>query len=321
MGKTSNSLRGKALSIMRSSIRACDPFGAIGKQVKLKGARLTIDGRAHDLDRVRRILLIGAGKASARMAQALESILEERIDSGLVITKTCHRAPLGGKIELAEGGHPLPDTGGKRATERIVKLLSGTTADDLVIFLLSGGASALLVSPVPGITLKETIKLTKELLRCGADIKEMNALRKHISQVKGGRLAEVAQPARVLSLILSDVIGDRLDSIGSGPTAPDRTTFGDCLKIVEKYRLKNRIPASIYRHLKRGAQGKIKETPKPGDPIFRRVKNVIIGSNRMALEAAKKRAEELGFNTFVFPRPVAGDTTRAAPRHGQLLKD
>jgi hydroxypyruvate reductase len=157
-------------------------------------------------------------------------------------------------------------------------------------------------------------------LRCGADIKEMNALRKHISQVKGGRLAEVAQPARVVSLILSDVIGDRLDSIGSGPTAPDRTTFGDCLKIVQKYRLKNRIPASIYRHLKRGAQGKIKETPKPGDPIFRRVKNVVIGSNRMALEAAKKRAEELGFNVFVFPRPVAGDTTGAAQMHVQLLK-
>ncbi len=320
MDNTTRSLRKKALSILRSSIKACDPLYGIRNQVKVRGGNLCVERSAYDLESIQRIFVVGAGKASGRMAQALEHVLGERIDSGIVITKTCHRVPLSKKIELVEGGHPLPDINGKRGAEKIIRLLSRTTPDDLVIFLLSGGASALLVSPVPGISLKDKIKLTDELLKCGADIKEMNAIRKHISQVKGGRLAEKARPARVLTLILSDVIGDRLDSIGSGPTAPDRTTFADCLKIVQKYKLKGKIPRPIFRHLKKGAEGKTGETPKPGDPIFRRVKNVIIGSNRIALEAARKKAEELGLDTYVLPRPVAGDTTAAARRHVRLIR-
>lgn len=319
MLKTFKALRRNALSILRFSIKACDPFYAIKKRIKLKSGKLWVDGFSYDLRSIQRIFIIGAGKASARMAQALEEILGEKISSGIVITKKGYGVLLK-KVELVEGGHPLPDRYGWQATREILRLLSRTNRDDLVIFLLSGGGSALLVSPIPGISLRDKIKLTDQLLRCGADIKEINAIRKHISQVKGGKLAEKAQPARVLSLILSDVIGDRLDSIASGPTAPDGTTFSDCLKIIAKYKLRNEIPPSIYSHLKKGAQGEIEETPKPGDRIFKRVKNVIIGSNRMALEAAKKRAEDLGFNVLTLPRPVAGDTTRAARRHVNLVK-
>jgi len=315
------SLRRDALSILRYSIRACDPLHAIRRRVRLKRGKLRADSKSYDLGSFQRILVTGAGKASARMAQALELILGDRITSGILVTKTGHVLPLQSDIELVEGAHPLPDKEGLKGAGRIVKLLSKTDADDLVVLLLSGGGSALLVSPVPGTSLSDKIKLTDALLRCGADIKEINTIRKHISRVKGGRLAQLAQPASVLTLALSDVVGDRLDSIASGPTAPDRTTFSDCMRIIKKYSLKDRIPKSIYSHLERGASGKIKETPKPGDPIFKKVMNVIVGSNRIALEAAEEKAKGLGFNTYVLPRPVAGDTTRAAKRHVRLVKD
>jgi glycerate 2-kinase len=253
------------------------------------------------------------------MARTLEKILKERIYSGMVITKKGYRIPLN-KIELREGGHPLPDQDGLKATQKIIKLLSQTTKDDLVILLLSGGGSSLLISPVPGINLKDKIKLTDQLLKCGADIKEINAIRKHISTVKGGRLAQLAQPASVLALILSDVIGDRIDSIASGPAAPDRTTFADCMKIIRKYNLEDKIPSAIFRHLKSGAEGKVAETPKPGNPVFKKVRNVIIGSNRIALQAAKKKSDDLGYNTLVLPKPVAGDTTKAALNHVYLVR-
>lgn len=274
---------------------------------------------SYDIKPPRKVLLIGAGKASGRMVQIVEKILNYET-SGIVITKKSHRVPLCSDIDLVEGGHPLPDKEGWQGTKRIVKLLSGTSKNDLIILLLSGGGSALLVSPIPGISLRDKVKLTDQLLRCGADIKEINTIRKHISQVKGGRLAEKAQPAKVLSLILSDVIGDKIEFIGSGPTAPDSTTFSDCLKIIAKYKQRNKIPPSIYSHLTKGAERKIEETPKPGDPIFKNVRNVIIGSNRIALEAAEKKAKDLGYNTFVLPRLVAGDTTKAAKRHIDLVK-
>lgn len=315
------SLRRDALSILRSSIKACDPLRAVKRSLRVGRGKLWVDDSSYDLKLFKRVFVIGAGKASARMARATEEILGDRISCGVIVTKRGHRLPLRTEIELLEGSHPLPDEQGLKGTRRIVKLLSRTAADDLVILLLSGGGSALLVSPVRGISLRDKIRLTDALLRCGADIKEINTMRKHISQVKGGRLAELAQPSSVLTLILSDVIGDRLDSIASGPTAPDETTFSDSMRIINKYKLGNKIPSSIYSHLKKGTRGKTEETPKPGDPIFRKVKNVIIGSNRMALAAAEKKAKDLGFNTYVLPRPVAGDTTRAAGRHVRLVKD
>jgi glycerate 2-kinase len=319
-GRPARSLRREGLSILRSSIKACDPFHAIRERVGRRRGKLWVDAKPYDLGLFKQVFVTGAGKASARMAQAMERILGDRITSGIVVTKTCHTLPLFSGIDLVEGRHPLPDEVGVEGTDRIASLLSRTTAEDLVVVLLSGGGSALLVSPVPGVSLEDKIELTDALLKCGANIKEINAIRKHISRVKGGRLAEAAQPSAVLTLILSDVIGDRLDSIASGPTAPDKTTFSDCMKIIKKYRLQDRIPKSIYSHLERGEKGRVEETPKPGDPIFKRVRNVIIGSNLTALEAAERKARELGFNTYVLPRPVAGNTTRAAKRHVKLVK-
>jgi glycerate 2-kinase len=312
-------LRSSAKSIFRFALKAVDPSQAIRKQVKLTGDDLWIKGYRWSLRGINRVLVIGAGKASAAMAQAIEGILGSRIHEGVVVTKHGYVAPLK-RIELVEGGHPLPDLDGIRGTRRISKLISSLDQNDLVICLMSGGGSALLISPGQGISLKDKKELTDQLLRCGANIKEMNAIRKHISQVKGGRLAQLAHPAHVITLILSDVIGSRLDSIASGPTAPDTTNFSDCLNIIQKYELRDRIPRSILDHLKKGAQGKIKETPKPGSPIFKRVKNLIIGSNSLALEAARQKAEELGFNSAILPRPVSGDTTKAAIRHAHFAR-
>jgi len=312
-------LRASAKSIFRFSLKAADPFYAIKKQVKLVEDNLWVGRSQHRLKDIKRILVIGAGKASAPMALALEKILGHRIHKGLVVTKYGYVAPLT-KIQLVEGGHPLPDRGGIKGTERILRLISNLDQNDLVICLISGGGSALLVSPSPGISLKDIKELTDQLLRCGANIHEINTIRKHISQVKGGRLAQLAHPAHVITLILSDVIGSKIDTIASGPTAPDSTTFSDCLKITQKYKLKDKIPPSIHDRLKKGAQGKIEETPKPGNPIFKKVRNFIIGSNFLALEAAKQRAEALGLNTTILSRPVYGDTRRAAVRHANLAK-
>jgi glycerate 2-kinase len=312
-------LRSSAKNVFRFALKAVDPFHAIRKRLRLDGDNLWVGGSLYRLKDIKRILVVGAGKASAPMAQAVEKILGSRIHKGVVVTKHGYVAPLK-RIQLVEGGHPLPDSEGIKGTRRIVRLISNLDQDDLVICLISGGGSALLVSPSPAISLKDIKELTDQLLRCGADIKEINTIRKHISQVKGGRLAQLAHPAHVLTLILSDVIGSKLDSIASGPTAPDTTTFSDCLKIIQKYKLRDRIPSSILDRLKKGAQGKVEETPKPGSPIFKRVKNFIIGSNPLALEAARQKAEGLGFKAAILSRPVSGDTTRAAVKHARFAK-
>jgi glycerate 2-kinase len=312
-------LRASAKKIFLFSLKAVDPFHAIKEQVKLVEDTLWVKRSRYPLKDINRILVIGAGKASARMALAMETILGPRIHKGIVMTKKGYVAPLK-RIELVEGGHPFPDQRSMEGTKRIQKLMSNLDENDLIICLISGGGSALLVSPTPGISLKDKKELTDQLLRCGANIKEINTLRKHISQVKGGRLAQIAYPAHVITLILSDVLGDKIDSIASRPTAPDTTTFSDCLNIIQKYKLKDKIPSSIYDHLKKGAQGKIEETPKPGDPIFKKVRNFIIGSNLQAREAAKQKAEELGFNAVILRRSVYGDTRRAAARHANLAK-
>jgi glycerate 2-kinase len=312
-------LRSSAKKIFLFSLKAVDPFYAIKKQVRLIEDDLRVCEYLYRLREKTRIMVIGAGKASALMALAVEEILGSRIHKGIVITKRGYVVPLK-RIELVEGGHPLPDENGMEGTKRILKLISNLEQNDLVICLISGGGSSLFISPSPGISLKDKKELTEQLLRCGANIKEINTIRKHISRIKGGRMAQLAHPAQIVTLILSDVIGDKIDSIASGPTAPDTTTFSDCLKIIQKYKLKDKIPSSIYDRLKKGAKGKIEETPKRGDPIFKRVKNFIIGSNLQALEAAKQKAEDLGFNAIILSRPVSGDTTRAAVRHANFAK-
>jgi hydroxypyruvate reductase len=302
-------LRKQALSIFQAGLAAADPAGAVTRY--LERARY---------DRYRRIYVVGAGKAGASMALAAEKVLGKRIALGLINVKYEHVAKLK-RIELNECGHPVPDAQGVAGAERIAAIAQAAGADDLVLCLISGGASALAPLPAAPITLEEKQATTKLLLACGATIHEINAIRKHISKLKGGQLARLAAPAAVEALLLSDVIGDNLDVIGSGPAAPDASTFEQAGAILDKFGIRKKVPAAVRERIEQGARGEIEETPKPGDPLFARVKNTVIGSNRLALEASAKRAKELGFRTLVLSSQVEGETREVAGMHAAIAKE
>jgi hydroxypyruvate reductase len=238
----------------------------------------------------------------------------------LITTKYGYALPLK-KTEIIEAGHPIPDQKGYGGAKKICSLLKASGPKDLVIFLLSGGGSALLPFPADHIDLKEKQEMTQLLLDCGADIKEINTIRKHISQVKGGRLAKWAYPSTVIGFILSDVVGDQLDVIASGPSVPDSSTFEEAWEILEKYDLLNEISPSIQEYLQLGKEGKVEETPKPGDIVFERVYNILIGSNMMALCAAEKEASSFGLNTLLLSSSIVGETREAARFHTAILKE
>jgi glycerate 2-kinase len=313
-------LRKDARSIFLAGVDAVNPVNAVKKHLRLKDNQLTVEDIEYDLTRFENIFVIGAGKASAAMAQALEELLGERLSSGLVNTKYDHGLPLR-KIQLNESAHPVPDEAGFRGAKRIVKLLEKTGKRDLVIFLISGGGSALLPYPAEGLSLEDKQAVTRALLEVEADIHEINALRKHLSLVKGGRLARFAFPSPLISLILSDVIGDDLDSIASGPTVPDQSTFGDCLHILDKYHIRDRVPPVVVEIMEKGARGEIEESPKPGDPVFERTKNIIIGSNIQAVEAARDKAHNLGYNTLILSTFIEGETKNVARVHAAVAKE
>ena len=254
------------------------------------------------------------------MGQAAERVLGRSITAGLINVKDRHLAKLR-RIELNECGHPVPDERGVAGAERIAAMAAGAGRNDLVLCLISGGASALLPLPASPITLEEKQQMTRLLLDCGADIHELNAVRKHLSRIKGGQLARLASPARVEALMLSDVIGDDLDTIGSGPTAPDASTFAMVAEIFEKYGLTGSIPESIAGRIAGGVRGEIAETPKAGDPCFTRVHNTIVGSNRLALAAAARRARALGFRTTVLSSSIEGETREIARMHAAIASD
>ena len=275
---TTKSLRRHAVSVFRAALAAADPADAVARYLARR-----------NFDTYRNIYVIGAGKAGASMAQAAERVLGRRITTGLINVKDGHIAKLR-RIELNQCGHPVPDERGVSGSTRIAEIAAAAKRDDLVICLVSGGASALLPLPAEGITLEEKQETTRLLLACGATIHEINAVRKHISRIKGGQLARLAAPARVESLLLSDVIGDNLDVIGSGPTAPDASTFAGVCAILDRFEIRHRVPASVRDRIERGARGEIPETPKPADPIFARVRNTVVGGNRLALDAAAHAA-------------------------------
>ena len=314
-GRTKNTpagtpvLRKQALAIFRAALAAADPAKAVTDRLK----RL-------DASRYRNVYVIGAGKAGASMAQAAERVLGRRITAGLVNVKDGHVAKLR-RIELNECGHPVPDDRGVAGAERIAAIASSAQKDDLVVCLISGGGSALLPLPAAPITLEEKQSVTRLLLACGADIHEINTVRKHISRIKGGQLARLATPAAVEALLLSDVIGDDLDVIGSGPTAPDASTFADAARILEKYNIFGRVPASVRERIAQGKRGEIPETPKPHDPVFRKVRNSIVGSNRLALDRAARHARESGFHTLVLASEIQGETREIARMHAAIARE
>ena len=302
-------LRRQALAIFKAALAAADPADAVMRYL-----------RRRDFSRYRNIYVVGAGKAGASMARAAEHVLGRRIAAGSVNVKYGHVARLR-RIALNECGHPVPDERGVEGARRIAEIASRAGRDDLVLCLVSGGASALLPYPTPPVTLAEKQEVTRLLLKCGADIHEINAIRKHISGIKGGQLARLAAPAAVEALLLSDVIGDDLDVIGSGPAAPDASTFASAAAILKRYGIYDSVPQTVRERLEGGARGEIAETPKPGDPVFARVRNTVVGSNRMALNAASRRARALGFHTLVLASRIQGETREAARMHAAIARE
>ena len=258
-----------------------------------------------------RVVVVGAGKASGAMAAAAEEAWGERVAEGLVVVKDGNLVPTR-RIRLVEAGHPVPDERGAQAARDILALVKRAGADDLVLVLVSGGASALTPAPAAPITLADKQAVTRLLLAAGADINQLNAVRKHCSVFKGGQLARAAAPARVSALLLSDVIGDPPDVIGSGPTAPDASTFREALAILARFELTSSAPPSVRERLERGAAGEVSETPKPDDPIFDRVTNVVIGDNQLVVNAAAARAAALGFAPHVLTRSLHGEARDVA---------
>ena len=267
-----------------------------------------------------RLLVVGAGKASGAMAAAVEDAWGARIDVGFVVVKDGHVAPTR-CVRLAEAGHPVPDERGARAAREILAIAGDAGADDLVLVLISGGASALTPAPAPPISLADKQSLTRLLLAAGADINQLNAVRKHCSVFKGGQLARAAAPARISALLLSDVIGDPLDVIGSGPTAPDASTFAEALGILDHFALRARAPAAVRERLERGVRGEIAETPKPDDPLFARVDNQVIGNNQLVVDAARARAAALGLAPHVLTRSLSGEAREVARQLVALGRD
>jgi hydroxypyruvate reductase len=314
-----------AKSIFSQALSAVDPSKILKDRIRIQGERLSIkmeseSEKVFDLNTFDKIFLVGSGKASNAMAQAIEEIFGDRLTKGVITTKYGHLLPLK-KTKVIEAGHPIPDQKGYQGARKIQRLLKESGPKDLVVFLLSGGGSALLPFPADRIDLEEKQEVTQFLLDCGADIKEINTVRKHISMIKGGWLAKWAYPSTVIGFILSDVVGDQLDVIGSGPTVPDSSTFGEAFEILKKYNLLNEISPSIQNHLQAGKERKIEETPKPGEAIFEKVYNSLIGSNILALFQAKREAESLGFNTVILSSSIEGETREAARFHTAVAKE
>ncbi len=307
-----------AESIFYSALEAVNPYKA------------AFTHTAHIRDeyvsgRYERLLVIGFGKAAAPMAKAIEDELADLITDGLVITKHGHAEGYElERISICEASHPVPCQLGSAATDRIIRLTTAADERTLVVTLISGGGSALFLAPADGITLCEKQEVTSLLLKAGADINEMNCVRKHLSKVKGGRLAEIIQPARNISLILSDVMGDRLDVIASGPTAPDSSTFAEALSVLDKYAIRQQVPASVLKLLQDGIDGAGAETPKADNSVFNQMENIIIASNRLALEAALAVAVEAGMPAEVISSEISGearDVGRAFARRALEIKN
>jgi len=306
---TTFSLPDSAARILQAALEAVEPGAAVERWLRRDGHYLIAADQTYDLTALKRVVIIGLGKAAVPMGRAAAQIVGDRLTSGLLLTKEGHaqdlEPELAAKLSVLEASHPIPDERGVSGTRQILALLRTLKADDLVICVISGGGSALLTAPV--VPLEEMQALTGSLLACGASIHEINTLRKHLDEVKGGGLARAAAPARLLTLILSDVVGDPLDMIASGPTAPDSTTFAEAQAVIERYALQQQVSQRILARLQDGLNGRIADTPKAGDPLFERVQNLIVGSNRLAAEAALAQARAEGFHALLLTTTLQGE--------------
>jgi glycerate 2-kinase len=295
-----------ALTSLETALKAADPKQIIKSKLSLKDSVLKVDDFSFDLGKFKSVYVVGGGKASGSMAEALEQVLGKRITSGFV--NVLHGSAKKTRIvKLHEANHPVPDEAGVEGTRKMLDVAEGATAEDLVICLISGGGSSMMPLPRDGISVSDKRQITDLLLKSGATITEINTVRKHISEFKGGWLAKKAYPATVLNLIMSDVIGDPLDFIASGPTVPDSTTFSDAILVLRKYSLWNKAPASIAKVLSDGERGIIPETPKANDESFKKVHNVVIGNNRLASQAARTALKSAGLNALLLTSMLEGE--------------
>jgi hydroxypyruvate reductase len=306
--------------IFSVAIAAADPYNAVLNAGSVVQSTLHIAGVSYDLATFERILAVGAGKATARMALAVETLLHDKITAGLIIVKEGHTASLS-VIEQIESTHPVPGEAGVEGSRRILDMLRAADERTLIICLLSGGASALMVAPAEGPTLQDKQDTTRLLLNAGATINELNAVRKHLSAVKGGKLAQAAFRATILTLIVSDVIGDPLDVIASGPTTADSSTFAEAWGVIARYELQYKIPPRVASYLQRGVAGVVEETVKANDPCLQRVRNVIIVSIKQALLAAEKESVHQGFSVKTITDKLSGEARAAARWLAQVALD
>jgi hydroxypyruvate reductase len=318
--------------VLAAAIAAVDPAKAVQRSLQLNGSRLSVGERTYDLQQIERVWIAAFGKASLPMTQAAAQILGAKLSGGVVVVKSgfidtpsdstasMMETGLPDRMQIITAGHPVPDAGSLRAAAAVRKLLKGAGANDLVLALISGGGSALLTSPAADLTLDDLQKLTEALLRSGASITEINTLRKHLENLKGGGLAQAASPAALACLILSDVIGDPLDMIASGPSVADPTTYAQADQILEKYQIKAQVPQPILERLQKGRRAEIPETPKPGDPLFERVYNLVIASNFQAAQSALLQAQSEGFNTLLLTTALQGEARQAGRFLASILR-
>ncbi len=314
-------LRQKARAIIDASLDAVNPALAVERAVKINGSTLLVAGRSFDLNGFKRIICVGAGKAGQPMTAALEGLLGGRLAAGKVVVKDGHGGPTS-VVEIMEASHPVPDERGVAAGKAIAELLTANAGPDTLVFcLLSGGGSALMPSPAEGVSLADKQQVTKLLLASGADIGEINAIRKHLSQLKGGNLARLAGESTLITLIISDVVGDHLDVIASGPTVPDTSTWPDCKRIMNRYGIWDKAPEGVRKRVQAGLDGRIPDTPKPGEDVLDRAVNLIIASNRQAVDAAASAAEAQGLTPMVLSTTIEGETKDIARMHVAIARE
>lgn len=314
-------LRRDLPAIIQAALREVDPAQAVRNHLHRQGNFLEVDGRRYDLNRFRRVFVVGGGKAGAPMAAAVEEVLGDRLTGGLVNVKYGHAGTATHRVEILEAGHPIPDAQGEEGARRMLALAESLGEDDLLICVISGGGSALLPLPAPGVTLADKQAITDALLRAGATINELNAVRKHLSAIKGGQLARAAYPATVIACLLSDVVGNPLDIIASGPTTPDTNTYQDALAVLRRHGLLDKAPPAVLERLRRGTAGELPETPKPGDPVFQRVQNVVVADNAAAAQAAVREAQHLGYHTLLLSTYVEGEAREVARVFAAFAKE
>lgn len=323
MSEETEHARMTAITLAMEGIRAADPVRVVKDYLRFSGEELVLrDGTR--LPARGRIVVVGAGKATGGMAKGLEEVLGDRISGGVIAIPEALAVEYARelrRVEVVPSTHPRTSEKSFAAARRVLEAVRGVRENDLVIALFSGGGSALLEHPVEGVSIEDIAETSMVLMKAGADIFELNTVRKHLSMIKGGWLARHVYPASCLALMISDVIGDRMDTIASGPTVPDPTTFQDALAIIERYQLLDKVPRNVVEYLRAGVEGKVPETPKPGDKVFDRVVNRVIASNRISLEAMAEKAKAMGYNAVILSSMLEGEAREVGKVVAAIAKE